>query len=137
MAEAYADAAVRHWSDAEFCNNAHRLPNADQLYGFAAECALKVALVQIPSCMNGEVLQRRYKEHVNELWELIPLQGIERIAAGLVPLLRMQTKPFSDWSIDQRYESGDAINSDILTKHRDAARRALGAVGLLGERRGP
>jgi hypothetical protein len=137
MAEAYADAAVRHWSDAEFFKDARRLPNADQLYGFAAECALKVALFQIPSCMNGGVLQRRYKEHVNDLWELIPLQGIERIAAGLVPLLRMQTKPFADWSIDQRYESGDAINNDVVTKHREAARRALGAVGLLGERRGP
>jgi len=136
MAEAYADAAVRHWSDAEFFNTARRLPNADQLYGFAAECALKVALIKIPSCMDGGVLQRRYKEHVAELWELIPLQSIERIAVGLVPLLRMQNKPFADWSIDQRYESGEAINTNIVNKHRDAARRALGALGLLGERRG-
>jgi len=135
MAEAYAEAAVRHWSDAEFLNNDHRLPNADQLYGLAAECALKVALFQIPSCVSNGALLGRYREHINELWERIPLQSVERIAAGLVPLLRMPTKPFADWSVDQRYESGDSIKSDAVKKHRDAARRALGAVGLLGQRR--
>jgi hypothetical protein len=137
MAESYAAAAYRHWSDAELFKNDHRLPNADQLYGFAAECALKVVLLKLPGCVNDGVLQRRYKEHVDLLWEHIPLQSIEKIAAGLGPLLRMQTKPFADWSIDQRYESGEAINASVLTKHRDAARRVLGAVGLLGERRGP
>jgi hypothetical protein len=137
MADAYADAAVRHGSDAELLNEEHRLPDADQLYGFAAECALKAALLKIPGCVSSGVLQRRYKEHVGELWELIPVQSIEKIAPGLVSLLRMGTKPFADWSIDQRYESGEAISSDTLKRHRDAARRALGAVSLLGERRGP
>ena len=53
MAEAYADAAVRHWSDAEFFKEDQRLPNADQLYGFAAECALKVALLKVPGCVSS------------------------------------------------------------------------------------
>ncbi|MGK3990208.1 hypothetical protein WME99_44605 [Sorangium sp. So ce136] len=136
MAEAYAAAAVRHWSDAEFCKDAQRLPNADQLYGFAAECALKVALLKVPGCVGSGELQKRYREHVDALWELIPLQSVERFAAQLVPLLRSTTKPFADWSIDQRYASGEAITIDILNKHREAARRVIGAVGLLGERRG-
>jgi hypothetical protein len=136
MAEAYADAAVRHWSDAEFFTGNARLPNADQLYGFAAECALKAVLFKAPACVAGGALQKRYKEHVNDLWELVPLQSIEKIAAGLVPLLRMPAKPFADWSVDQRYESGETITQEVVKKHRDAARRALGAAGLLGERRG-
>lgn len=136
MAEAYANAAIRHWSDAELCANHARSPNADQLYGFAAECALKVVLLKVPACASSGALQKRYKEHVNDLWELVPLHGVEKIAAGLVSLLRMPAKPFSDWSVDQRYESGEGISDAIVKKHRDAARRALGAAGLLGERRG-
>lgn len=136
MTEAYADAACRHWSDAEHLHGVTRLPNADHLYGLAAECALKVVLLQIPACLESGSLQKRYYQHINELWELMPLQSVTRLASGLVPLLRMQSKPFSDWNVDQRYASGEATTDTILKTHRDAARRVLGAAGLLGERRG-
>ena len=84
MAEAHDKAALRHWSDAEFCTSDQRLPSADQLYGFAAECAFKAALLKLPGCVDSGALQKRYKEHVNELWELIPVQSLHTIAKGLV-----------------------------------------------------
>lgn len=136
MPETYDKAAFRHWSDAEFCVGDQRHPNADQLYGFAAECAFKAALIKIPGCLSSGALQKKYREHVNELWEVIPVQSVHSSVPGLVPLLRTPAKPFADWSIDQRYESGEAISADRVKKHREAARRILGAVGLLGERRG-
>lgn len=136
MPEAFAEAAVRHWSDAEFCSADHRHPNADQLYGFAAECALKAALLQLPGCLDSGALQRRYREHVNDLWEIIPVQSVHKTSATLVALLRLPVKPFADWSVDQRYEPDVAITVDAMRAHRDAARRVLGAVGLLGVLRG-
>lgn len=97
----------------------------------------KVALLKIPGCVSGGALQGKYREHIDELWELIPLQSIQRTAAGLVAFLRSPTKPFADWSVDQRYESGEAVDAEIVKKHREAARRVLGAVGLIGARSGP
>jgi hypothetical protein len=136
MAEAYDDAAVRHWSDAEFCKSDQRHPNADQLYGFATECAIKHALGNIPVFLSGGALQKQYKRHIDELWDVISLQSIRKSASALAALSHMSPSPFADWSVDQRYESGEAITLAIVEKHRKAASRVLGAVGLLGVRRG-
>jgi hypothetical protein len=133
LTEAFESAASRHWSDAEFLMHATRLRNADQLYGFAAECALKCALMKAPGCINDGALLRKYRTHVDELWELIPVQSVHRTAAGLVALLRSPTKPFADWSVDQRYDAGEAV-AETVKKHRDTARRVLGALHLLGTR---
>ena len=42
MAQAadYGDAHLRRWEDAELLFNDDRWANADQLYGFSAECGL-------------------------------------------------------------------------------------------------
>lgn len=40
----FVDAHRRHWADAELLFDHERLGNADQLYGFSAECGLKAVM---------------------------------------------------------------------------------------------
>ena len=40
----FADAHRRHWEDAELLHDHGRWANADQLYGFSAECGLKAVM---------------------------------------------------------------------------------------------
>lgn len=134
MPEAYGDAALRHWSDAVFLESDKRLPNADQLFGIAAECAIKAAVAQIPSCAAGGVLTKRYREHVEILWDRVPLQDVHKRFPGLVALLKAG-RPFADWGIEHRYEPDSATHPAAMLRHCEAAKRVLGAVSLLGRRR--
>ena len=135
MAESYTEAALRHWTDGLLLERERRLSNADHLFGFAAECAIKVALTQVPGCQVGGRLHRRYLEHVDKLWSLLPLQGIQARFPGLVAVLKAGT-PFDDWEIDQRYAADDEISEEAAARHRNAAKRLLGALGLSGVRKG-
>lgn len=134
MAEAYREAALRHWSDAAFLHEAKRYPNADQLVGIAAECAIKVALSDLPGCATGGALSKYYCEHVDILWERSALWGVNKRFPGLLTLLK-SSKPFADWSIKHRYEPDSATDAARVQRHMDAAKRVLGAVSLLGMRR--
>ena len=40
----FTDAHCRHWDDAELLFKLQRWANADQLYGFSAECGLKAVM---------------------------------------------------------------------------------------------
>lgn len=53
----YGDSADRHWLDAELLRGGRRTNNADQLYGLAAECALKAIMVRLgaPSTPAGDL----------------------------------------------------------------------------------
>lgn len=135
MPEAFPDAALRHWYDAVFLEADKRLPNADQLFGIAAECAIKAALVQLPAFAADGTLTKHYREHVDVLWARVPLQGVlHKRFPNLVAVLKPGNQ-FSDWNVDQRYESDSATDSAVMLRHREAAKRVLGAVSLLGKRR--
>ena len=59
----FTGAHRRHWQDAELLFAEHRWANADQLYGFSAECGLKAVLKK-----DGELIEGKYKTHIHELW---------------------------------------------------------------------
>jgi hypothetical protein len=88
MPEAYDDAALRHWTDADVLEKALRFQNADQLYGIASECALKVAISQLPERSS---IPNKYRVHVNTLWNLAPLQSLQKRFPGLVAYSRLRT----------------------------------------------
>jgi hypothetical protein len=136
MTEAYAVAAVRHWDDARLLETSIRRPNADHLYGVAAECGLKSALVAVGAATANPTLPDRYYQHIDKLWTLIPHQNIQKRFPGLAALLKGPGTPFGDWSIDQRYADGTAVTTEVLERHRTWASRVLGAVGLNGVRQG-
>lgn len=129
-------AAIRHFRDGDVLRERSSLENADQLFGFSAECAIKSALVTLPDCNQGGGLAGKYREHVDRLWDLAALQSIQRRYPGLYGILRGLRQPFADWSTDQRYGPEGAVTIEALDRHREAAKRILGSVGLTGQRRG-
>ncbi len=133
MPENYSDAAARHWVDGLHLHGSRRVPNADQLFAFATECALKVALLQLPNCVENDRLTARYLEHVDVLWDRIPVQNLHRRFPTLVAVLKLEN-PFRNWSTGQRYEDDSAVTVAMLEQHREAAKRVLGAMGLTGVR---
>lgn len=125
MPEVFDEAALRHYHDAELLIEQSRLANADQLYGFAAECAIKLAW----SSRNSECPHT----HINELWDKIPLQKLQKLYPALLSILK-QPNPFVNWSVSQRYESDQIVNVQTVEGHRKSAKRILGCVGLIGGR---
>ncbi len=133
-AEDYSSAAFRHWQDAELLEREHRVENADQLYGFAAECAIKKTLVELPAFAKERKLHEDYKEHIDVLWGKVKHQSLEKRYPNLLALLKA-TNHFSDWCVKQRYVTDGVISAEAMQKHRDMTRRLLGAVGLTGQRK--
>ncbi|HKH49757.1 MAG TPA: hypothetical protein VKM72_34315 [Thermoanaerobaculia bacterium] len=134
MPECFDVAALRHFRDGGLLRERQSLDNADQLFGFAAECAIKSALVTLPGCLQGGDLAQKYREHVDRLWDLAVLQGLQKRYPGLLVVLRGLQQPFADWSASQRYGPDGAIATEVLDRHREAAKRVLGSVGLNGQR---
>lgn len=134
MPEAYGDAALRHWTDACLLEQNERLPNADQLCGLAAECAIKVAVSQLPSGSDGGKLTKLYREHVDVLWDRALTLSLGKRFPTLLTVLK-SGRPFNDWSVGQRYEPDDAVGPEAARRHREAAKRLMGAMSLLGTRR--
>lgn len=133
MPEDFAGAATRHFRDGALLEANRRIANADQLFGFAAECAIKSALVGVPGCANNGALAEKYHTHIDRLWGLVQLQSIQKRCPQLVTVLKIQ-EPFADWSTNQRYEQDDVVTKNALDRHRRAAVRVLGSVGLNGTR---
>jgi hypothetical protein len=138
MPEHFEDAALRHWHDANILDQNNRTDNADQLYGIAAECAIKVALLLIPQCVNPETgrLSDRYLAHIDKLSQRVCLQGIQKRYPGLFCILRQSPLPFSDWAVEQRYNPTNSISTDTLKRHKNLTCRILSSVGLNGIRTG-
>jgi hypothetical protein len=134
MGENYAHAALRHWRDAQLLDQEKRLENADQLYGLAAECAIKKVLLMLPAFSNSGYLLDAYKHHINVLWDKAKHQSIEKVAPMLPALLRTPN-PFSDWQVDQRYLPDGSTSMGKLEIHKGWTKRLLGAAGLNGVRR--
>ncbi|MBL8246953.1 MAG: hypothetical protein JNK95_01145 [Candidatus Competibacter sp.] len=91
-AEDFSSAAFRHWRDAELLDKENRVENADQLYGFAAECAIKKALIELPAFSNNGELNQYYKEHINNLWEKVKLQSLQKRYPALLTILGSPVK---------------------------------------------
>ncbi|HDR9249898.1 hypothetical protein [Burkholderia vietnamiensis] len=131
--ENYADAAGRHWGDGLLLERESRLENADQLYGIAAECAIKAALITSAGNCASNGLAKAYKAHIDELWDRIAANALPRHLAALPPLLKMDN-PYSDWRIDQRYAGNGIVTADALERHKTMAKRLVSAVGVVGTR---
>jgi hypothetical protein len=135
MAEAFKESAARHWHDARLLEKAKRHDNANQLVGFAAECAIKHALCQIPAfSKNGQL--EGYRLHINELWaKNLNLQIVRRRFAELAELLK-RSNPFHDWSVDHRYAKDGTVPDEASLRHRMMTARLLKSIGITGTRAG-
>ena len=123
----YYDAAQRHWNDANYFLSNNRLPNADQLFGVSAECALKAIMLPLGMRMKNGRPSNRDHGHINVLWdEFITFangKGQANYAAALGA-----SNPFANWDVAQRYEHGSAISMPIVTAHRHSAEVAFNCL---------
>lgn len=123
----YYDAAQRHWDDANHLLSNNRLPNADQLFGLSAECALKAIMLPMGMPMNNGRPAEKKHGHINVLWdEFITFangKGQAHYAAALGA-----SNPFKCWKIDQRYENGSAISMQTVEDHKKSAEITFGCL---------
>ncbi|MBH2020731.1 MAG: hypothetical protein I8H91_14640 [Burkholderiales bacterium] len=131
--ENYSDAAFRHWKDAKLLEKENCVENADHHFGFAAECAVKKVLVELPAFKNAGMLEKSYKEHINILWEKVSHQSLQKSYPALFAILRAANS-FSDWNVNQRYSEDGEITKAMMESHKKSASRILGAIGFTGNR---
>ena len=121
----FRDAHVRHWQDAELLARADCWANADQLYGYSAECGLKAVMVAngMPVApKTGSPTKRRHRQHVQNLWGTFRSFVCGRPTASLLHHLPEQN-PFAGWSQDNRYAASHHFKAATVTPHREAARK--------------
>lgn len=139
----FALAARRHFDDGDYCHKDGRLPTADQLYGFAAECAAKCLLLKFtevsmePKDGGTKPSSKpwaRHPEgpgkfiefgHVNELIKEIKLLARTRSGAPLHALLDEHLRAFRKWHVSLRYSDGTYARADVIDKRREAAKQIL------------
>lgn len=128
MTADFADAAVRHWEDAELLRERGRLPNADQLFGLAAEGALKAIMAGLGMATrpDGAPQERRHLVHIDELWDEFATFASGTTASQYAPSL--QVNPFRMWRISQRYCNSKDISLDDVALHRRGAMAAMAAL---------
>jgi hypothetical protein len=109
FAEDFADAARRHWCDAEALGS-NRVAAADHHVGIAAECAIKHAIVI--SSAKGTLVG--YQVHADKLWS----QAATALDAARFPDLCAtldNNNPFKHWDISDRYANSVVLETDIET----------------------
>lgn len=118
----FPNAHIRHWRDAELLFKAQRWSNADQLYGFSAECGLKAVMEAngMPVDSTGTPTERDHKKHIKELWPAFFSFDHPRQTTKLLHLLS-ESNPFSTWSHHNRYASGEHFDERVVGPHREAA----------------
>ena len=118
----YGEAARRHFADAKLLGDGARVDNADQLYGVAAECALKGVMVclGLPVDSSGSVA-RPYRTHNPQAWRQYATFAANRVS-NRYPI---SGDPFADWDVNQRYDSTGSVDSAAYMRHRDAAKSAV------------
>lgn len=124
----FKNAYQRHHKDAETLFAQNRYPNADQLYGLAAECAIKAVMVGIaPSLVdnNGDFKNQSDKLHVNLLWSHFGRFIHGRSHSAYCSILPISLNPFQSWSINQRYAHQKHVRKRQVEIHRIAVNQSI------------
>lgn len=120
----FLDAHKRHWEDAESLYGLDRLPNADHLYGFSAECGLKRLMQAFGMPLTDKEpvkpTDTKYKVHVNVLWSHYRTYIQGRNAKNYI---LPSFNPFYDWQAAQRYCERACFCPGSVDRHRQAARK--------------
>ena len=128
MSTDFLEASERHWNDAELLKSHRRWPNADQLYGFAAECGLKAVMHALGMALrhSGAPRSRHHRVHIDRLWdEFVTFahgSGAEELAA------RLGSNVFVDWHISQRYHATHTIDPSSVDRHRNGTKQVRALV---------
>jgi hypothetical protein len=125
LPEYYAEAAVRHFFDAEKLAGSKSFDGAGHLVGFAAECAIKYCIEELRPANQAPHL------HFPEL-----VEKAKRLLHGRRkhPLFTLLQRPafMAAWRIEHRYADNGTVTEQHYLTWRGDASRALGAAQLRG-----
>ncbi len=144
MPTSYPESAKRHLQDAEYLWDAHdaaRLPNASQLFGLSAECALKAVLVGlgVPTHpTHGGVADTHQYGHLPGLWQQFAVYAAGQLGGKYLAVLVPPSgtgAPFATWSVNDRYapDTWLAARNPSVTNHRTVARDCVALLELAQE----
>lgn len=122
MQSDFIDSCTRHWDDAEVLFTAGRWANADHLYGFSAESALKSLMLTfgMPFDSSRDMpSDSKDKKHIDALWLRYETYRGAGYPAGDYALPSIN--PFDDWNASQRYANQSHFNQIIAEKHKNGA----------------
>lgn len=134
MSVSFTEAAGRHATDAKLLDSATRTANANQLWGLAAECALKAVLRAVePTVFEPNGLPRKpYKEHIDKLWPEVIKFFSGRSEAHLAAVLP-SANAFALWSVHARYDADkDAPDPETHGAHQRGAQACLLLLEIAG-----
>lgn len=119
----FLGAFERHRADADLLLENERWPNADQLYGFAAECGLKAVMRALGMRLtnDGSPEMRSHRVHIDRLWSEFHAFAAGRGVEPYAVMLPVEN-PFSDWAVSQRYYRSEEITQDRVSRHQEALR---------------
>ena len=125
----FVDAHYRHWRDGEELYHQRRWANADQLYGFSAECGLKAVMKGMGMSVrpDGRPGDSKHAKHVQDLWPVFMTFAQNRNGARYVNMLP-PSNPFSMWSHHNRYANSRHFSQASVSPHRAGASRVCGMV---------
>jgi hypothetical protein len=125
----FYDAYRRHWEDADRLYAASRLANADQLYGYAAECGLKCLMRQfgmpVDPVDGAPRDKKRDKVHIDGIWNRYEAY---RTGAGAAGYALPQPNPFDNWSVNGRYAHESNFDRAYVDPHRAGAHTVAALV---------
>lgn len=136
----YACAAARHFEDAVYLHDDERLPTADHLFGFAAECAVKSLLLRFTTEVS--MTDRKGRTSHKPWWtnpsnnKLEPLGHIADVLPAVSLLTHGRTgaellqamgrlSDFASWTEADRYTDGTAVEASVVDCRREAATLVL------------
>jgi HEPN domain-containing protein len=130
MSVDYRDAAERHRADAELLFAHKRWPNADQLYGLAAECGLKAVMKALGMALrpDGAPRAKTHRVHIDRLWDEFRTFATGRGGADFAS--RLGGNPFHDWRIEQRYAPSVEVTRQAAVRHQQGAERVFTVVEM-------
>jgi hypothetical protein len=130
----FSESARRHFEDAGSLREGKRHPNADQLYGIAAECALKAIMVGLgaPTKPTGDLADPKHWKHLPELWAEFQAFPTGRAGARYLSVLP-RDNPFDDWGVAQRYAPTASVKVPAVEAHFKATRAVLAALQRAAE----
>ena len=144
MPTSYPESAKRHLRDAEHLwdsLDAARLPNASQLFGLSAECALKAVLVGLGVSTHpghGGVADTQQYGHLPGLWQQFAAYAAGQLGGKYLAVLVPPAgggAPFSTWSVNDRYapDTWLAARNSSVADHRIGARYCMALLELAQE----
>ncbi|UEM24772.1 HEPN domain-containing protein (plasmid) [Skermanella mucosa] len=125
MAEDYESSALRHFRDAEVLAGKECYDNAGYLIGFAAECAVKSALLSF------NLADKPHHKHFPEIRDIALKMFASRRDSAMHVTLRSAF--LEGWQIHQRYEVTNSIDNGKYQSWKRDAQRILHAARLRSE----